>query len=94
MPTDRRHDRSNLFGVRHVVAAIEAPGAPQHARRDIETSIADFVKSYREINELCGLSVDFDGLAGGAIDLLDNIACQVAAELTLDAPGFIRRDAR
>ena len=79
--------------VRNTITSVEFPGFPQHARRDIEATVAYRVERAGEIQEIGGLVIQLDRTPGGRIDPVDNIAVEVAAEFIFDTPCF-RGDGR
>ncbi len=60
----------------------------QDSGGDVERRFTQGVERCRKIQELGCFLVNRNGLAGGRIDLVDDIAGNVAAELVFDSPGF------
>ena len=75
--------------LRHAVAAIETPGAAQHARGDVEQPLAQSPAGVGVIEQGRGLVVHLDRRAVRVIDAVDDVAVAVAAELALDAQRLI-----
>jgi hypothetical protein len=69
------------------MAAVEDPGAAQDTGSDVEQSIRQAMHQRREIQQVCGFFVDFDGLPAEALIRATMLLAKIAAELVFDAPG-------
>ncbi len=80
MPADVLQDRTYDTRRGDLIAAIEGPGLSQHARCDVEATIAQRMQLCRELDQACGLGIDLDLRASGRVDSIDDVTRTVAAE--------------